>query len=414
MRLAQFVLAAIACSGAAASSPLPLPRALGAARTKQWAAKTALLNRGGALEEDALPAKSDSPPLAVRDSVPPAVADAPQLVVASTTPPSAATKTDHTSSASAALANLKERAGPAVLMLAAATGLVKAFGENGVIALVLVLQAAMYHESCSVVHSFHAEAEGASTGSESFLEKVEQLWERWWWFATAVTCTSLKNLVERCAHLGNEAMDLVGYGMAVVGLLSAVVGMATHADAGPDQFRGYLGEVAASHFALIFLVGQSSFWIKTVHDFGLIWVLFPALLVIVNDTMAYAFGIMIGKHKLLPRLSPKKTVEGFVGAAFSTMAVAAPLLNSMLKQSNEASKGAVVGGSVTAHALTVAAFVSLISPFGGFLASAVKRAHGAKDFGSLIPGHGGVVDRFDCQVVTAPFVYLYLKYMGSK
>lgn len=162
------------------------------------------------------------------------------------------------------------------------------------------------------------------------------------------------------------------------------------------------------------MVGQSSFWIKTVHEFGLTWVLFPALLVIVNDTMAYAFGILMGKHKLLPRLSPKKTVEGFIGAAFSTMVVSAPLLNSMLKKSSEAAKGALGGGSVTSHALTVAVFVSLVSPFGGFLASAVKRAHGAKDFGSLIPGHGGVVDRFDCQVVTAPFVYLYLKYMGSK
>ena len=57
----------------------------------------------------------------------------------------------------------------------------------------------------------------------------------------------------------------------------------------------------------------------------------------------------------------------------------------------------------------MALYISLVSPFGGFLASAVKRAHGAKDFGALIPGHGGVVDRFDCQVVTAPFVYLYLK-----
>ena len=46
------------------------------------------------------------------------------------------------------------------------------------------------------------------------------------------------------------------------------------------------------------------------------WVIYPALLVVVNDTMAYVFGVLMGKHKLLPRLSPKKTVEGFVGAGF--------------------------------------------------------------------------------------------------
>eukprot|EP00957_Ditylum_brightwellii_P174403 13279263-Ditylum_brightwellii.AAC.1 len=61
------------------------------------------------------------------------------------------------------------------------------------------------------------------------------------------------------------------------------------------------------------------------------------------------------------------------------------------------------------HAVAMAVFTSIVAPFGGFLASAVKRAHGAKDFGTLIPGHGGVVDRFDCQIVTAPFVYLYLQ-----
>lgn len=117
--------------------------------------------------------------------------------------------------------------------------------------------------------------------------------------------------------------------------------------------------------------------------------------------MAYVFGVLLGKHKLLPRLSPKKTVEGFVGAGMSTLAVAVPLLTSMVGKDG--------ASGLVRHGLILALYVSLVSPFGGFLASAVKRAHGAKDFGALIPGHGGVVDRFDCQVVTAPFVYLYLK-----
>ena len=133
----------------------------------------------------------------------------------------------------------------------------------------------------------------------------------------------------------------------------------------------------------------------------MVWVLFPAFLVVVNDTMAYVFGVLLGKHKLLPRLSPKKTVEGFIGAGISTLAVAAPLLKFMI------GKDGVT--NAVRHALVLALYVSLVSPFGGFLASAVKRAHGAKDFGALIPGHGGVVDRFDCQIVTAPFVYLYLR-----
>lgn len=141
--------------------------------------------------------------------------------------------------------------------------------------------------------------------------------------------------------------------------------------------------------------------------------IYPALLVVVNDTMAYVFGMLMGKHKLLPRLSPKKTVEGFIGGGVSTCAIALPLLKFFVNNIfTEGGKAAAVlgesGGDIVKHALMLGLYISFIAPFGGFLASAVKRAHNAKDFGTLIPGHGGVVDRFDCQVVTAPFVFLYL------
>lgn len=179
------------------------------------------------------------------------------------------------------------------------------------------------------------------------------------------------------------------------------------------------------------MIGQSTYWIKTIQSFGIGWLLYPALLVVVNDTMAYVFGVLFGKHKLLPKLSPKKTVEGFVGAAVSTIGISIPLLKLFVTFISKRSDGELrncfekfssvfidpdnTGGiansqSLRNHAIVMAIYTSLISPFGGFLASAVKRAHGAKDFGSLIPGHGGVVDRFDCQIVTAPFVYLYLKW----
>lgn len=150
------------------------------------------------------------------------------------------------------------------------------------------------------------------------------------------------------------------------------------------------------------------------------WVIYPALLVVVNDTMAYVFGMLMGKHKLLPRLSPKKTVEGFVGGGLSTCAIALPLLkyfaNNVFTKEGKAAQiiaGGSGDGNIAKHALILGLYISFIAPFGGFLASAVKRAHNAKDFGTLIPGHGGVVDRFDCQVVTAPFVFLYLTHYLS-
>ena len=145
------------------------------------------------------------------------------------------------------------------------------------------------------------------------------------------------------------------------------------------------------------------FWIQTAREFGLIWVLFPALLVIINDTMAYVFGNLLGKMPLLRVLSPKKTIEGFIGAAFSTIMLSMPLWNLLVKNDTTTST------TSTTSQLAMALYVSIVAPFGGFLASAIKRAHDKKDFGTLIPGHGGIVDRLDCQLITAPFVYYYLQ-----
>ena len=153
------------------------------------------------------------------------------------------------------------------------------------------------------------------------------------------------------------------------------------------------------------ILSPCEFWIKTAQNFGLLWVLFPALLVIINDTMAYVFGMALGKMPLLRILSPKKTVEGFVGAGFSTLLFAAPLLNYLSSKMS----GTTVGSNKQ-HAWVMALYTSLVGPFGGYLASSIKRAHGKKDFGNTIPGHGGLVDRLDCQIITAPFVYFYLQY----
>lgn len=179
---------------------------------------------------------------------------------------------------------------------------------------------------------------------------------------------------------------------------------------GPDVLKSCLGELAGLVLALMLVVGQSAFWILTVGQFGLPWVLYPALLVVVNDTAAYIFGCLFGKTKLLPVLSPSKTWEGFLGAALSTFAVAVPTLYHLAGKSDSAT---ALASSTWVHALAMAAFVSLVAPFGGFLASAAKRAYGAKDFGSFIPGHGGVVDRMDCHLVSAPFVYLYLRSLST-
>ena len=109
------------------------------------------------------------------------------------------------------------------------------------------------------------------------------------------------------------------------------------------------------------------------------------------DTCAYCVGMLIGKHKMAPVLSPKKSVEGAVGGV-----IGAALLGVAYAA---ATKGPMAGYAV------ICAAGALISMVGDLAASAVKRNQGIKDYGKLIPGHGGILDRFDSVIITAPVIY---------
>ncbi|EEC44555.1 predicted protein, partial [Phaeodactylum tricornutum CCAP 1055/1] len=134
-------------------------------------------------------------------------------------------------------------------------------------------------------------------------------------------------------------------------------------------------------------------------------VLYTAILVILNDTLAYVFGVTLGRRALLPTISPKKTWEGFAGAGITTMLLS-PLVWKLLFHGSDATELVIEYGR---HGLVLSVFVNTLAPFGGFVASTLKRAYGHKDFGTLIQGHGGLMDRLDCQLFTAPFLYLYLQ-----
>ena len=117
-----------------------------------------------------------------------------------------------------------------------------------------------------------------------------------------------------------------------------------------------------------------------------------------NDVFAYLVGMTFGRHRLCERLSPKKSWEGFFGGL----------------------AGAVVTGLAAAYALDanywvwggLALVASLSGVAGDLVESMFKRAAGVKDSGNLIPGHGGVLDRFDALLLSAPYVFLYLLLVG--
>ena len=113
------------------------------------------------------------------------------------------------------------------------------------------------------------------------------------------------------------------------------------------------------------------------------------------DTCAYCVGMLIGKHKMAPILSPKKSVEGGIGGV-----AGAALLGVIY--------AAATQGPMAEYAL-ICAVGALISMVGDLAASAIKRNQGIKYYGKLIPGHGGILDRFDSVIFTAPAIYFLAK-----
>ena len=113
------------------------------------------------------------------------------------------------------------------------------------------------------------------------------------------------------------------------------------------------------------------------------------------DTCAYCVGVLIGKHKMAPVLSPKKSIEGAVGGV-----AGAALLGVIY--------AAATQGKMAEYAL-ICAVGALISMVGDLAASAIKRNQNIKDYGKLIPGHGGILDRFDSVIITAPVIYYLAK-----
>lgn len=117
-----------------------------------------------------------------------------------------------------------------------------------------------------------------------------------------------------------------------------------------------------------------------------------------SDTCAYCVGMLIGKHKMAPVLSPKKSIEGGIGGI-----VGAALLSALYAVAiNKFFAGTDLSPMLYA---VIGAVGSVISQVGDLAASGIKRNHDVKDYGKLIPGHGGILDRFDSVIFTAPIIY---------
>lgn len=128
----------------------------------------------------------------------------------------------------------------------------------------------------------------------------------------------------------------------------------------------------------------------------LIWLIF--ITAFGTDIFAYFTGYAIGKHKLCPSISPKKTVEGAIGGALGSIALCLLF-------------GYFFAPQYLMHCAVIGLLGAIISQFGDLTASIFKRRMGIKDYGNLIPGHGGIMDRFDSILFTAPLVYYYITFV---
>ncbi len=125
-----------------------------------------------------------------------------------------------------------------------------------------------------------------------------------------------------------------------------------------------------------------------------------------NDTVAYCAGRLFGKHKITPVLSPKKTVEGAVGGIVGAGILG--FLYGLIARNYMA-----VDFPVVLVFTIVCVLGALVSIVGDLTASAIKRNYDVKDYGKLIPGHGGILDRFDSILFTAPIIYYFIVLAGG-
>jgi phosphatidate cytidylyltransferase len=163
---------------------------------------------------------------------------------------------------------------------------------------------------------------------------------------------------------------------------------------GPD---GFVHSATSTVWILIYLPFLSGFLILLAKpENGLYQVMTFVILVGCNDTFGYLVGVLMGKHPLAPKISPKKSIEGFVGSVIFTM----------------------IGGALTFHywlhldwwiGVLVGLFIVFTATSGDLVESAMKRDLSLKDMGTLLPGHGGALDRLDSVLFSAPALWLALE-----
>jgi phosphatidate cytidylyltransferase len=198
----------------------------------------------------------------------------------------------------------------------------------------------------------------------------------------ALLCATLAVFIRQIFHRNPETPPLAAIGYTLLGLV-------------------YIPFLGACTSNLLYLTPAAPDGQMTGH----FYVLYLALVTKMSDCGAYLTGSLIGKHPMIPRISPKKTWEGFAGALAHSTAASLLLVWLLPAQLS------LVGGPLRATLL--GAFLGLIAVLGDLAESVLKRSTGAKDSGHSLPGIGGALDLIDSLLFTSPLLYLFLRYAPS-
>ncbi len=173
--------------------------------------------------------------------------------------------------------------------------------------------------------------------------------------------------------------------------------------------EGGTSNLALSFLGFFYVAGLFSYLIllrelspETSYQTGGLWIIYLLVCIWSCDTFAYFIGAPLGKHPLSSRVSPKKTIEGFAGGILG--AIAAVFFSHFV----------FFGSAQLKDLLIVSAIVALVGQAGDLTESLFKRDAGIKDTSSIIPGHGGILDRFDSLLFVSPIVYYYLRFVVYK
>lgn len=238
-----------------------------------------------------------------------------------------------------------------------------------------------------------------------------------WWFASFVILVTVVSLGEFYATLRT-----VGYRpVALFGLVGVVLMGVGAARSGPLAIGGWAAMATVTTVLFFSLAPRRHALENTsVTVLGMAWVgllsfailiaqgpqpvayiLFVVLLIAFNDMGAYFVGRSFGRRKLAAHVSPNKTLEGFFGGLIASMVVASILTTFPAWETIGIARG-----------LIVAAVVGLFAPIGDLIESSIKRSIGVKDMGSVLPGHGGMLDRIDSFLVAVPAIYFVFRGFG--